>query len=286
MTRMISFALVLAALLTCVRPAPAQPPELQKILADFDITEAEVKQLAANLGGRMGELQQKFQDRFKEPPTLENYREKVGLLIDEVGPSITEIVRSEVRDFLTPDQYRKLETRVLQAHVSMMRGLESSEDPEVMVANMPVGMMQMAVGPPSFLEFTEDQKKRLFELQKRTILDCAGAGLEIEKQFPNSNPGQSPEMMKAFVSKFRPILLRFKREYEKILTDKQRAQIDEIMDDVPDYLWGMLPQNRGKDREWRPGAGSWKPGDGAPEENSNREMKPERPREGPRFPGS
>jgi len=280
---------ILLALYACVQSLSAQPPELQAILDDFDLTQADIQQLGVNLGGRIQELGEKFENRFREPPTLENYHEKVGLAIDEVGSSITGIIRGELQDFLTADQYQKLETRVLQAHTSMMRGLENdanAENPEAILGNMPIGMMQVAIGPPSFLEFTEDQKQRLFELQKRTILDCVRAGLELEKQFSDSNV-DIPERMKAGVAKFRPILLRFKREYEKILTDKQKAKIEELMDDMPDYLWGMLPENRGKERVWRPGANSWKPGDGAPGTNPNAEARPERPRnEGRRFPGS
>ena len=290
MSRTISLSMgLLLALYVCVQPMPAQPPEMQAILDDFDLTQADIQQLGVNLSGRMEELREKFENRFREPPTLENYREKVGSVIDEVGSSITGIIRGELQDFLTADQYRKLETRVLQAHTSMMRGLENdanAENPEAILGNMPVGMMQVAIGPPSFLEFTEDQKHRLFELQKRTILDCVGAGLEIQKQFPNGNDN-TPGLMEALLKKFRPILLRFKREYEKILTDKQKAMIEELMDDMPDYLWGMLPENRGKEREWRPGANSWKPGDGAPGVNPNAEARPERAtREGRRFPGS
>jgi len=289
MSRTISLCLVvLLALYACVPSSPAQPPELQAILDDFDLTQADIQQLGVNLGGRMEELREKFENRFREPPTLRNYREKIGMAIDEVGPSVTGMIRSELQDFLTADQYQKLETRVLQAHTSMMRGLEKdehSENPEVLLGNMPVGMMQMAIGPPGFLEFTEDQKQRLFQLQRSTILDIAGAGLEIQEQFPGGNDN-TPGLLNAVFAKFRPILLRFKREYEKILTDKQKAMIEELMDDMPDYLWGMMPENRGKERDWRPGANSWKPGDGAPGENPNAEARPERVREGRRFPGS
>ena len=288
-----TISLIVASMLATfafVQPTLAQPPELQAILDDFDLTQAELMQLGANLGGRMEELRDKFENRFREPPTLQNYREKVGSAIDEVGPAITDIVRGELRDFLTADQYQKVETRILQAHTAMLRSLEkdeNSENPEVLMGNMPTGMMQMVLGPPSFLDFTEDQKQRLFELQRSTILDFAGGALEIEQQFPDSNPGNSPEMMQAMIKKIRPILLRFKREYEKILTDKQKAQIEELMNDLPDYLWSMLPENRGKERPWRPGANSWKPGDGAPSENPNREARPERPaNDGPRFPGA
>jgi len=289
MARIITLRVVaLLAFFVFVQSSLAQPPELQAILDDFDLTQAEIMQLGANLSGRMEELRDKFEDRFREPPTLQNYREKVGIAVDEVGPAITGIIRSELQDFLTADQYQKLETRVLQAHASMMRGLEkdeNSENPEVILGNMPVGMMQMAIGPPGFLEFTEDQKQRLFQLQRSTILDCVGAGLEIQEQFPNGNDG-TPGLMEALLKKFRPILLRFKREYEKILTDRQKAMIDELMDDMPDYLWGMMPENRGKERPWRPGANSWKPGDGAPGTNPNSEARPERTNEGRRFPDS
>jgi Spy/CpxP family protein refolding chaperone len=273
MTRIIALSFIaLSALFTYAQPSFAQPrmtPELQAILDDFDLTQAEIMQLGANIGGRMGDMEQKFRDRFGEPPTLQNYREKIGMAIDEVGPSITGIIRGELQDFLTADQYQKLETRVLQAHTSMMRAVDEKENPnpETLMANMPVGMMQMAIGPPSFLEFTEDQKQRLFELQKRSLIDVTGGILELEKDYPGVNPSTSPEMMQVFIDKMRPILLRFKREYEKILTDKQKAKIEELMDDMPDYLWGMMPHNRGKERAWRPGANSWQPGDGAPEAN-------------------
>jgi len=291
MTRIISLSLVaLLALFTYAQPSFAQPritPELQAILDDFDLTQADLMQLGVNINGRMEELRDKFENRFREPPTLQNYREKIGMAIDEVGPAITGIIRGELQDFLTADQYQKLETRVLQAHTSMMRAVDEKENPnpETLVGNMPVGMMQMAMGPPSFLEFTEDQKQRLFELQKRSLIDVTGAALEIQEQFPGGNDN-TPGLMEAAIAKFRPILLRFKREYEKILTDKQKAKIEELMDDMPGYLWGMMPHNRGKERAWRPGANSWKPGDGAPEANPNREERSERIREGRRFPGS
>ena len=297
MTRILSFRIavlsacfaVLSAFFVFPQSVLAQPPEMQAILRDFDLTEAELMQLGANLGGRMQELQEKFESRFREPPTLQNYREKVGSMIDEVGAAVTDIVRSEVRDFLSVDQFQKLETRVLQAHTSMIRSFENDEVPEsidVFAGTMSSGMFQMALGPPSFLEFTEDQKQRIFQLQRGTILDCVGAGLELEQQFPDRNPGNSPEMLEAAFKKFRPILLRFKREYEKILTDKQKAKIDELMDDLPDWLWKALPENRGKERPWRPGANSWKPGDGAPGDNPYREQRPVRPNSGRVFPGT
>ena len=286
MSRYISLSMiVLLAMFAFVQQSYPQPPEMQAILNDFDLTQAEIMQLGANIGGRMQELEQKFGERFREPPTLQNYRVKVGQMIDEVGPAVTDIVRGEVRDFLSADQYQKLETRVLQVHISMLRGAEKSENPETLIGNMPVGMAQMVIGPPSFLDFTEDQKQRLFDLQRRTLLDVVGGTLELQEKFPGANDN-TPGLMEAVFAKFRPILLRFKRDYENILTDKQKAKIEEIMDDLPDYLWSILPENRGKERAWRPGANSWKPGDGAPEENPNKEARPERVREGRRFPGS
>ena len=292
MIRIISLCIaVLLTVFLFVQPSFAQPrvpPEMEAILADFDLTQAEIMQLGANLGGRMEELREKFEARFREPPTLDNYRDKVGQMFDEVGPAVSDIVRGELRDFLTPDQYQKVETRVFQAHTSLMRDIETTENPETLLGNFPVGMMQIVIGPPGVLEFTDDQKQQLLALQRRTAIDSAGVALELENQFPGSNPGNSPEMMKAMIEKMRPILLRFKRDYERLLTDKQKAKIEELMDDLPDYLWKMLPENRGKERPWRPGANSWKPGDGAPGENPNREARPERVinEGGRRFPGT
>ncbi|MCL2347578.1 MAG: hypothetical protein FWC50_04875 [Planctomycetaceae bacterium] len=279
------FMIVCLIFLASVRSSEAQPPEMQAILEDFDLTQVDLMTLGAIINGRMEELKGKFEDRFKEPPTLQNYREKVGMIIDELGPAVTGIIREEVRDFLTPEQYQKLETRVLQAHTTMLNDLEQSEDRRVIVGNWATGMLQMTIGPPSFLEFTDEQKQKLLELQKRTILDCTGAGLELKEQFPDG-PG-SPGFPEAVMKKFRPILLRFKKEYEKILTDKQKSQIEGVMNDMPDYLWKMMPQNRGKERAWRPGAKSWKPGDGAPEGmNTGREAKPDRPKKEKTFPGA
>lgn len=286
MSRKILFSVVsLLTFFAFAQPLSAQPPDMQVILDDFGLSTADLMILGGRISERMEELQGKFENRFNEPPTKENYREKVGEMLDEIGPAITGILQGEVKDFLTPDQYQKLETRALQAHISMLRGIEESEDAETLFGNLPAGMLQMAIGPHSVLEFTETQKQQLLELQKRTILESVGAGLDIQEEYPDGT-GSLEEVTGVVVKKFRPIALRFKREYEKILTDKQKALIEGMMDDMPDYLWNMMPQNRGKEREWRPGADSWKPGDGAPGENADREARPERPHEGPRFPGS
>ena len=280
MSRRISLGMVvILAIPTLVQPSFAQSPEMiHAILHDLDLTPADFVKFQAALDGRMQEMRGKLESRFREPPTLQNYREKVGAAIDEIGPSITEIVRGELRNALTADQYQKLETRILQIHTSMLRNGETSERPDAVIANMPVGIAQMAMGPAGVLEFTEDQKQRFFELQKRSIIDVVGAMLELQQQFPNG--GNTPEFMPAAIGKFRPILLRFKREYERILTDKQKAKIEELMGRMPDYMRGMIPGHRGSEGAWRPGAGSWVPGMGVPTDGNDniRETPRERPR--------
>ena len=108
----------------------AQPRELvQALFDDIGITEADIMQFGVNLSGRMEEYQEKFEQRFKEPPTSANYREYIGQAIDELGVPLTNVINEEMKDFLTPDQYQKVQTRFLQfSHTAMNAADQNAEE--------------------------------------------------------------------------------------------------------------------------------------------------------------
>lgn len=280
------------------------PPEMQAALDDIGITQADIMQFGVNLAGTMEEYREKFQDRFKEPPTSANYKEHIGQAIDELGFPLSDVINQEMKDFLTPDQYQKVQTRFFQFSHSVINAAENTTDTEVMGAALG-GSVATFLGPPDFLEFTDDQKRQLQQLQKETILDIAGVVIpheekrdklrkelseattdeqraEIQKQLDDMGSG-GRNILPQVVS----ILIKAKKKFEKILTDKQKAKMQEVMDDIPDYLWALMPHNKDKERAWRPGANSWRPGMGVPDEmgDANREARSPRPEGGRSFPG-
>ncbi len=61
----------------------------------------------------------------------------------------------------------------------------------------------------------------------------------------------------------------------KHLSDEQRDLATKLMADRPDFLGPLPPQMRGEtEKEYRPGADSWKPGQGAPKNDEERTRKP------------
>jgi hypothetical protein len=282
----------------------------QKVLDDIGITEADLMQFGVNMSSRMQEMTEKFEERFKEPPTSKNYREYIGQAIDECGIPISSMINEELRDFFTPEQYQKIQTRLFQLTYSAMNAAENDGASVEEVAFAGAGGMATFLGPPDFLNFTDEQRKQLLELQKETALDLAGVVIPLEEEVNEKRRQLNKQLQEAttdkereeirkqqneirwgdevIVPKIKPVFMKAWGKFKKIFTDKQKAKIEEVMAEMPDYLWGALPGNKGKERPWRPGPDSWRPGMGVPKDlgDAPREAKPTpRPEGGRRFPG-
>lgn len=80
------------------------------------------------------------------------------------------------------------------------------------------------------------------------------------------------------------IATRLKRKFMNVLTDEQLDKMQQLIDDAPNVVKKELEKMRRqraaweKTDSWRPGPGSWQPGDGVPEEFKRERQKS-------RFPG-
>ena len=198
-----------------------------------------------------------FVDRFKKMASGED-SQAIQADIEKEFQSITE----KIEKIATPEQKKKAQTVVFQG----MGGLNS---PLINVDAM------------SALDLTEDQKKkaqeRLDAVEKERLEHLADGLKLLEKAIQLGGPNMSREDSQKLEEEARALENRAFATAQKIgdqlrslLTAEQLEKEKNLLANRPGFLPRLPQQLRGDtDQEYRPGSDSWRPGQGAPNENRN-----------------
>jgi hypothetical protein len=219
---------------------------------------------AAKLRDTGNEFRKELETLFRENGPQMMNKEKREEAIERLRTGFFEkgeAFKEKFRGVLSGKQYDKLQERLFQMSGGLQSGLFST-------------------GFLDTLTLTPEQVKKIQQIQ-RQVTDEALALLD-------KIAGASGEERAAIMRQLQGLGEKFSKRIREILTEEQKVRADRLIEDTPDFIWGRLPQNRNRTREWRPGADSWRPGQGVPEElkNKNNEKKQEREHSGRRVPGA
>ena len=269
MRQTLLFLIAIAGVVVChqsaygQRPAIAQlfsNPEMQtQFVDDMQLTDEQTSQLGQMGGEFRREMELLFREYGPQMMSEENRMEALDKIRAE-GVKLGEGLKEKMRDVLTEKQYTKLEERTFQ----LTGGTHG---------------LLFSVGFADTLTLTPEQVKKVEALQRQMTTEIF--------QLVGRLQGASGEEQARIRTQIEEIVAKYAKLAEDILTAEQKAKVEKLMEEMPDYIWSRLPQNRGRTREWRPGANSWQPGQGAPEGgNPNSETRPTRQRGERVFPGS
>ncbi len=207
-------------------------------------------------------------ERFPGPDATEAERKE---FMERMGKRFGETIK-KVEGVMTKEQLEKSRVRSFQAGG---------------------GFAGVAMNPfaQSALNLTDDQRAKIGDFQKEM-------GEKMRKFFEENRPSGPPEQMsqeerQAFFGKMQKFNEENRQEMEGkikgILTDDQKKQGDKMLSETPEYIKEAIERGpggpggpgRGPGRgEYRPGADSWRPGQGAPPGGDSGEAQPKS-----RFPG-
>ena len=213
-------------------------PEFQKQFAqDLDITDAQGGELLQVGSDVRDKLQNMFRSNASKLASAEHRMEAVKTMREE-GLKISAEVEERLGKILNSKQMTVYQERTFQ---------------------MGGGLQGMLLNPSSgrTLNLTPDQFRQIENIRNKITEE----GLVLFDKMKNA----TPEERAAIVQQLRALGEKGAKMIEAILTDEQKVKALKLTDEMPDYIWKRLPKNRGQERAWRPGADSWKPGQGAPQ---------------------
>ena len=172
----------------------------------------------------------------------------------------------KVEKLLTPEQMTKSRTRMFQAGG---------------------GYGSLAMNPLAqrALNLTDDQKKKLREFQDEQMREMMNGP---RPDFQNMTEEERQRFGEEMRTRFEENQKKMTEKVKGILTDEQKKQGDKMLSETPDYIQKAIERgpggpgraamggNSGVPQAYRPGADSWRPGQGT-ESTAPR-------REGGRFP--
>ena len=263
------FLLTFVIIVVCSQSAYSQQPAIAQLFSnnemraqfadDMQLTNEQSTQLG-QLGGEFRrEMELMFREYGPQLMSEENRMEAIDKLRTN-GMKLGEGLKEKMRGVLSEKQFTKLEERTFQ------------------LAGGTQGLL-FSVGLGDTLSLTPEQVKKVEALQRQLTTEIF--------QLVTKMQGASGEEQARIRTQIEELVAKYSKMANDILTDEQKTKVEKLMEETPDYIWSRLPQNRGRTREWRPGANSWQPGQGAPEGgNPNSEARPVRPRGERTFPGS
>lgn len=243
---------------------------------------------------------------FTSPVSLSS-QENLDILplwLHAVDSTRTE-VRNEILNVLSDEELREIQRR------SLLFNFYSDWSP-ISEMDMEEGgrfymVSEILFHPCETLELTPDQEQLYREIRGETIQEMFVISVENERFYQEiadlrheaEDNDTAPEIVEKKVAEIhekikqlelegiKRINKNFRTRFETILTDKQKAKLQKMKDEMPESLWKIMPGNFGKERPWKPGANSWMPGMGVPEniENHPAEKKHSRAGDGKQFPG-
>ena len=287
----------------------------QMILDDIGVTEAEIMQFGINMAGVVEPYQQYIMENSErfENPTRENSAELVNEMFDNFIFPVVNDLRVEATTFFSEDQYAKMTTRAFQ-----VLELQRDFDPNATEGDALGAELMKTFLLPDLAGLDEKQLVDLAALQKEMIVDAVEIDLMLNEEYKHLKDEQNllymqlsqaeteeekktieerlkkvrKELDKVSAEPAQKILEKMRGKLDTLLTAEQKAKLDKIRQDLPDYLRQALLKKRGEktdvSTEWRPGINSWMPGQGVPTDQKGyqREEKIKKEPQGRRFPGS
>lgn len=301
----------------------AQDMDQKAYMDDIGVTMEQMQQFQDDFVAGITELQQNAQQRIinrisEEAEAGNTPTPEMGLRLamEEMMLPMADIYQTEMNKHFSAGQIEKMQLRNFQMYHGIMDGIEETDDPLVIAAGSQFGTMQLVQGYPDFLELTPAQKEELHDMAMENAIEVQRLTLESTMKFMQENPERFQELAEAGkkitdaksieeqqeiakglqgivaemygdkIPELKELVAKNNKKFMSVMTDAQKAKIQKVMDDVPDYIWATFPQNRDKDRPWRPGLDSWMPGMGVPGVGSaNRETRQKRSQEKRTFPG-
>jgi len=275
--RKLIFLLALTTVGLCVQTVYAQrmmgPGPMGELFTNRDMQAQFVDDMqlsneqASKLGELGGEFRREMELMFREYGPQIMSEENRGEALDKIrteGMKLGENLKQKMRGVLTENQYTKLEERTFQ----LTGGTQG---------------LLFSVGFGDTLKLTPEQIKKVESLQRQMTGEIF--------QLIGRMQGASAEEQANIRTQIEELVAKYSKMANDILTAEQKAKAEKLIADTPEYIASRrLPQNRNRPADWRPGANSWQPGQGAPTGgNPNSETRTPRgggERRGPVFPGS
>jgi len=239
-------------------------PEMQtQFRDDMQLTSDQI----TKLGEAGAEFQRDMGLMFREiGPQLmsaDNRMEAIDKLRSE-GTKLGDNMKEKMRGMLTEQQYTKLQERTFQ----MAGGTQG---------------MLFSVGLADTLKLTPEQVKKVEEVQRQMTTEIM--------QLMGRMQGASADQQAAIRTQIQELVAKYSKMANDILTADQKAKAEKLVAATPEYIKSRLAQNRNQqggnaNTPWRPGPGSWQPGDPIPDRNPGAEDRPNRPQGGRVFPGT
>ena len=262
--------LAVFALVLCANRAFSQQPAVVQLFSNNEMQNQfrDDMQLSDEQAAKLGELGGKFRDEMQQlfrqnGPRMMLSEEARNEALDKIraeGMKIGDRLKEDMRGVLSKQQYEKLEQRTFQ----LTGGTQG---------------LLFSAGFGDTLKLSAEQIKKIEGLQRQMTNEIF--------QLIGKMQGASSEEQAEIRRQLEELVEKYSKLARDILTDEQKTLADKLEEETPDYIWSKIPKNRGKTREWRPGANSWQPGQGVPEGgNTNREAQPVRERGDRVFPGS
>ena len=262
------FLLICAICLGTTLSAFAQGPDVFRELlsnGDFQMQFAQDLQITGDQGRQLAGMAQDVRNRIGDllrsnGPMMasKDDRDQAFKTIREEGMKITREVEQKLSGILNDKQLQLYHERTFQMS----------------------GGLQGILLNPSFgktLELTEEQLRKVTQIQEQLTKE---AFLLMDKL-----QDATPEERTAIMQQLQALGEKGAKMIEAILDNAQKVKMEKLKEEVPDYIWKSFRGNRNKEREWRPGADSWKPGQGAPVNVDIPREERSTNRQGRRFPG-
>ena len=247
-------------------------------------------------------------------------QEEILKISEEVGRDVQITLRKSLiekaKEIYPAEHYQKMEQRQFQIRENAMRRLESLNNYEDVHALMQAenNVYFFGDGQPNFLGLTPEQRDLIISQRKdmaaniwalmdgtarknperyAEIRQLTKTFLEIPVEEHGGDEAQriiaqimkyETDVTKDAFPGLKKILLKSREDYLRVLTDAQKAKIDAVMNEMPEYMKNLFAEI---DRQ---GGGLsilqlWQPGMGAPDvPNPNREAPRERPQSERAFP--
>ena len=244
--------------------------------------------------------------------------EKLVKIVTDVASASQPEIETGVKSVLSDEEYRTVQERILL--YNQYADLDQADSVETEAILESAFQYELVFQPTQLLDLTNEQQAAYREMQDDFFKETLYAGMEMNEIFTKdiendteiktamkkvedaANPEEKSQLLrqvselvqkkvdeitKEKLPKMKASLKKMRDGLQKILTPQQKAKLEKMKENMPKSLWKMMPGHYGKERPWRPGANSWQPGMGVPNDpNAPREAKPApKNREKP-FPGT
>ena len=267
---------------------------LQMFHKDVGLEPDELRNFVETLRPLMTGMQTEVTTKMTENRNAMTPELQAAIMIDAMT-NAGQKMKEQAKTAFSQEKFQKLHLRMFQLFQGTIDASGKTNDLNVVVGAMGGNTILLAAGQPDFLELTDNQQKQIQVIQRDVAIKSSLAVQQGTMKSMQDNPESQKRLQELYgklkqaqtenekeavsnqiqelmnlsmlpaLEDIKKILADGKARYWRVLTDRQKAKYEQVMADIPDYLWQRMPQNMGKDREWRPGIMSWVPGMGVPE---------------------